>query len=749
MNKIPSNLAVLPRAVAHSARPTPHPQSKFRAQLALWRILGLGALALAGAPRAQAQYTGETMPRISTGGADVVDYTKNYRLGPQDVLRVAVEEHAEYSDENVIVPPDGLIVLPTGYKAMVIGKTKMDVQEGFQKWLKEHRLRNPRVVVSIKSLRPASDGYVFVVGDVVAPGSVDIRKDFRLTQVLARVGGVKGRIDETEATLTRRSLKQVVPLDLLEAITRPLTKANPTVQGGDVITIRLIDPGLISINGDVHQPGLYQMRKAPKPGMNEIKLNPRLSDLLVVAGLNNGSAPVPATEGGANVQKTALEGGTNPGPIAQPNRAPAPAQSGAAIITEFTGFLVRRDAQGQEQKIPLQVQEALRNPGSAADVALRSGDFVSIEAIPPLDVYVNGLVNNSGKFKMARGAGVLEAITQAGGLSKPLEQISASIIRHKANQVIPVDLFKLANNNPPLEDDDIVQLDEPNIIKVLVTGAVTKPSGPDALRLPSGSKVLDALAKAGGIVQQTDPVAVSILRAQPNGRQMVLKVDPVALMQGADDQNARLQDGDLVTVTTLKKQVVYLSGAVNKPGSIELRPGEGLAELLADGNVSDTAALTRVTVQRQGQPIQVDAYSAMKAGQKLDFPLQDGDIVVVPQNENRVLVVEAVLKAGPVPIPEKHTLTLLDAITAAGGPQYGAKTQEVLLLRQTGDGKVEKRVIPYDQITKNANMAANVVLQNGDIVAVPQGKVSGGMLNRWMPYAGILATMGRAVGLPF
>src|SRR5206468_3028441 len=116
--------------------------------------------------------------------------------------------------------------------------------------------------------------------------------------------------------------KQPIQVDLNMAVSHPMSPANIQVKAGDVLTVHVIDPGLISINGDVRTPGLYQMRKAPRPGLNEIRLTARLTDLLVVAGLGNS---LPQTNAGAGGDTAKVE---HVG-LSTPGTAPAPASPGA------------------------------------------------------------------------------------------------------------------------------------------------------------------------------------------------------------------------------------------------------------------------------------------------------------------------------------------------------------------------------------------------------------------------------------
>lgn len=721
-----------------------------------WLSLGLGfslflplpaALAAPGAPNGNSENNGPS--GISVPGAMIVYPQATYPLGPGDKLKISVQNHPEYDQDNVIVPPDGLIALPVFRNLNVNGKTRDQVQQVFQKRLRE-RMRDPHVTVSLVALRPAGSGYVFVIGDVAAPGTIDIRAGYRLDEVLARVGGVRnGRYDDTEATLSRtvNRRKREIPLDLYQAFSHPKLGANITMEAGDVLSVRIKDPGQLSVNGDVRSPGVYNIKRVPQPGANEVPFNPHLTDLLVVAGLALGSSPNTSSKGA--VRATATGGGGNAdvagsasGTTGTPNAGPTDATTGAVA---YTGFIMRK-----AQRIPLRVMDAIKFKDAAANVPLLAGDFVTIEKVPPITVTISGDVQSPNQYIFTPGIGVVQAIAQAGGVNKPLEKFNVSIHR-RGNLIIPVDFKKALigtdpGDNPVLQDQDTLQLDEPNIIKVYVSGPVGKPTNDTPLRLAPNTTIFDAIGQSGGLTPTPDLVSISIVRSSANGKTDILRIDPIALFNFDPHQNTRLQDGDTIAVANLQKRTAYVTGQVNKIGAYELKPNEGLVDLLADaGGVMPTAALTKVVVNRGGQTFTADVYNAVTYGAKLDFPIQAGDSVVVPTNEHRVLIIDAVQHQGIVPIPENKDFKVLDAIIAAGGPAPGAKTQEILLIRQPPNAKRVNMLIPYDKI-KRGDLQYNIPLQDYDIISVPPGKPGVDIIGRATQAASLFGIL-RVFGL--
>ncbi len=136
-----------------------------------------------------------------------------------------------------------------------------------------------------------------------------------------------------------------------------------------------------------------------------------------------------------------------------------------------------------------------------------------------------------------------------------------------------------------------------------------------------------------------------------------------------------MQDGDLINVSVVKSPTVLVSGEVKNPGAFELKEGDSLPQLITRaGGPTLEAALTRVIVERNGEKIIKDVLPSLNNGVGMDFPLLEGDFVVVQKNTARVLVIPAVIKPGYYPIPENGTLTV-GGSDSGGWPQGSRQDQ--------------------------------------------------------------------------
>lgn len=743
------------------------------------------AVAMQGAPlRAQ-----DALPPVASdaqntqsGGSisvpeEPLTYTPGYyKLGPLDVISILVEGHPEFSDPNILVPSDGRIYLPAAGSMAINGMTIRQVTNLVTRKL-SNRLREPRVTVSVRSLRSRASGYVNVVGDAVKPQIVQIRPGWRLTEVLAKVGGVADRLDETKATLSRRGVGQI-KVDLFQAASRPLSKANLRLKPNDVLSIMNVEP--VTLIGDVEKPAAYRWQTASTllDAINKaggLKKTPQDSEAYVVrrgrrieVKLQDALAFKPGAnfrlQPGDVVSVKAVDPISLIGAVEKPDTYSWQRASTVLDAVYSAGGLKQapRDTRAyivrHGRKIDVRVEEALDFKNPKDNLALRPGDVLTVEAIPPLHVAVLGaMARTPGYYEVRRGEGVLEAILKAGGTTGPYDQVIATVRRGDAQ--LPIDLRRLLIANDPeanikLQEGDTITLAEIDLIRVQVVGRVTAPG---VLRIKPNSTLNDALTLAGGLALPRESARISILRKASDGNDIILKINVVALVDARDpSQNTRLRDGDLITVAEEKARTVFLSGEVVKAGAYQIAEGEGVPELLTRvGGVEAAAALSRVIVRRGDKPYSVDVYGALKRGEKgPNFPLQDGDFVVVPKNTARILVMGAVNNPNYFPIPERGSLTLLEALIGAGFTTQNAKVKEVAVIRQpTGaqlkpDTPVKPIVVSLDKLRSGQIGAGNFVLQPNDIVYVPPATAKASLLQQIPSTLGTIGLL-RSFGLGF
>jgi protein involved in polysaccharide export with SLBB domain len=94
-------------------------------------------------------------------------------------------------------------------------------------------------------------------------------------------------------------------------------------------------------------------------------------------------------------------------------------------------------------------------------------------------------------------------------------------------------------------------------------------------------------------------------------------------------------------------------------------------------------------------------------------------VIVVKYAERTVSVIGRVNKPDRVPFPQEKGLTILEAITLAGGPDRLADLKKVKLTRKQDNGDTELLEIDVDALVKRGGKDA-VQLQKDDVIFVPE-----------------------------
>lgn len=154
------------------------------------------------------------------------------------------------------------------------------------------------------------------------------------------------------------------------------------------------------------------------------------------------------------------------------------------------------------------------------------------------------------------------------------------------------------------------------------------------------------------------------------------------------------------------------------PGTYLLYGRERLTEFISRvGGYLEKADLTRVEITRARKTYRVNVYDILfKADYRHDIAIDDGDVCFIPYKsevKNRVFVFGEVMRPGL--FSYDANITLLEALTLAGGPSYYAKANEVMIVR--GDEtRPEAFAVNLSDLYKKGDFRQNVSLQNGDIL---------------------------------
>lgn len=168
---------------------------------------------------------------------------------------------------------------------------------------------------------------------------------------------------------------------------------------------------------------------------------------------------------------------------------------------------------------------------------------------------------------------------------------------------------------------------------------------------------------------------------------------------------------------------VSVQGAVLKPGMYNLVGRSTLIEVVGQAGGLAHDAGGRILVMR-GSPesgqetLEIDVERLMEAGDATaNVSLRAGDIVIVPRGRKlRVYVTGAVKRPGAVEYSSTEGITVLQAITAAGGPTERANLKKVTINRRLSDGTEDRIQVNVKKIQNGKE--PDLPLERNDTVVV-------------------------------
>jgi len=154
--------------------------------------------------------------------------------------------------------------------------------------------------------------------------------------------------------------------------------------------------------------------------------------------------------------------------------------------------------------------------------------------------------------------------------------------------------------------------------------------------------------------------------------------------------------GDVLDVSVWREPEASIRGAVVRPdGKISL-------PLLKDVQV---AGLT---------PTDVEKFVTERLVKVIQEP--DVTVIVTGTNSQRIYAVGAVKKEGPIPFT--YQMSVMQAISEAGGLTEYAKRSKIYILRNE-NGTQRKLPFDYDGLLKGEHIELNIPLLPGDTLVVP------------------------------
>jgi polysaccharide export outer membrane protein len=172
-----------------------------------------------------------------------------YIIGPDDVIEVSVLGRSDFTTRGR-VGQDGTIQLPYLGSVKVGNQTTEQLAAALQHSLESGGyFAHPIVKVEIVSY---ASRYVVVLGSVTTPGLVPIDRPYRLSEIIARAGGIRdGGADYVELKTANGPAKDIP----IATLATGAADSDPFVAAGDKIYVPQAQ--LFYITGQVKAPGAY------------------------------------------------------------------------------------------------------------------------------------------------------------------------------------------------------------------------------------------------------------------------------------------------------------------------------------------------------------------------------------------------------------------------------------------------------------------------------------------------------------
>ena len=516
----------------------------------------------------------------------------DYVIGPGDSVNIQLFGN-QNQDYRFTVSRDGTITFPEIGPVNVAGLTYEQLRDAVTQRVSEQMI-GVRASVTLGELRSIR---VFVLGDVVRPGSYLVSSLSTMTNALYTSGGVKP-VGSLRSIALMRGGNTISTLDLYDLLLRGDTRADARLMPGDAIFVPPV-AATIAVDGEVRRPAIY-----------EIKGERAVSELVSLAG---GLTP------NANRTNLRLE-------RVVPNRGTT-------------------------------VQDVDLSNGS--QTAVRDGDVLRVP--PNLDQFENsvrlaGNVYQPGIFQWTRGMRLTDLLP-APELVKPKSDLNYILVRREPSPNVKIDaisadlqqawrqpngpanvtleardtvyVFNLETGREHIVDPIIKEIETqmpPNTPwPVVRVGGQVRAAG--EYPLESGMRISDLLRAGGGLSEAAYVTDAELTRyAIVNGEYReteLVTVNLAGLLKGDPAADIPLTPYDYLNVKEVSRwrgeESITLKGEVVFPGTYPIRRGEKLSSVLARaGGLTDLAfpegsAFTRVELREQATSGARDARESRRA----------------------------------------------------------------------------------------------------------------------------------------
>jgi polysaccharide biosynthesis/export protein len=212
-------------------------------------ILTPGAVMAQPRPATSAQSTSPAPAAAQpTGPVD-----SGYLLGVGDIVEVSLVGRADFAGSRARIATDGTILLPMIGAVHAADRTVLELADDVRRALiKGQFYSDPVVRAEVVGI---SSRYATVLGAVGNPGLLPLDRNYRLSEILAKIGGRTGA--GADYVLLTRATGGPTERYYINKLASGGGDQDPVVKSGDKIFIPNVEAEVFYISGQVNKPGTY------------------------------------------------------------------------------------------------------------------------------------------------------------------------------------------------------------------------------------------------------------------------------------------------------------------------------------------------------------------------------------------------------------------------------------------------------------------------------------------------------------
>jgi polysaccharide export outer membrane protein len=169
----------------------------------------------------------------AASAAGFVDTSKDYRIGPEDVLDILVWKQENLS-RTVPVRPDGKVSIPLVNDIVAAGLTPTELRQQLTERLSEY-VPSPEVSVIVKEVHSVK---VAVLGAVKMPGHYEVKAPSTVLELIARAQGFTEFADRNRIVVIRQNGSTTTRVQFnYKKVAEGNDQENFSVKPGDIIVV--------------------------------------------------------------------------------------------------------------------------------------------------------------------------------------------------------------------------------------------------------------------------------------------------------------------------------------------------------------------------------------------------------------------------------------------------------------------------------------------------------------------------------